>query len=429
VDGSRVCGGAIIFGVLFLHHILVVTIPMMMNVTMSYRYCLAPLVLLAAVGNLVSAFVVVPFSYGRTIASSSSFLLHAERAAPSTSSSSSHRSSYYSTYGHNAAEAFREQIDRPVPNMPGANPNYRPGGKDLESFREQDRRGITNMPGANPNYRPGGRDLETFRERDRTPNMPGGNANYRPGGHDLETFRERDRTPNMPGGNPNYRPGGHDLETFRERDRTPTMIGATNNRSSRVINGQPTLYNNNDKKRENYYGVNSSSPSRSNVYSNYSTAAEVAQTKKDDNNSNPSASSYLSSLNSATAAVTGTTMLVDTNDDDWVDRELVSIRRMGRLAMERELYNTYRAVAQPLPPLNDATTDEELACYLLKARLLHNDTPVQQSNSNNSQKLYAAPNQHYENTKYPSYYKGSVPRSWVDGAHIYGPQQAIARTR
>ena len=56
-------------------------------------------------------------------------------------------------------------------------------------------------------------------------------------------------------------------------------------------------------------------------------------------------------------------MLVDTNDDDWVDRELVTIRRMGRLAMERELYNTYRAVAQPLPPLNDATTDELVALY------------------------------------------------------------------
>jgi hypothetical protein len=341
----------------------------------------------------------------------------------STNGSLSSASTKYPSYRENGGEAFRTSVDRMIPNMPGANPNYRPGGnKDLEVFRERDNRFIPNMPGTNPAYRPGGRDLETFRERD------------------------DHRIPNMPGANPNYR-----SRSYAIRPDAPSWV----NRNSQVVNGRPTLYDNRRNntynqqqpqypttRNENYYGVNPnpSSDNDTNVYSNYSTAAAVNQNNSGDNVYNDSSSSSSSSNGYYTTTGSATTTAPpvaaveannnhQNNDDNadqtvgsaaWVDRQLVTIRTMGRLAMEQELYNVHRVTTQ-LP--NDAT-DEEMACYLLKARLVGN-----KNEQSSNKKIYAAQNQHYGSTKYPSYYKGSVPRSWIDGAHIYCPRQAIAARR
>jgi hypothetical protein len=390
--------------------------------SMMNRYYLSLLLVITSTGNLATAFVTV------------------QPQSSSTTGSLSSASTKYPSYRENGGEAFRTSVDRMIPNMPGANPNYRPGGnKDLEVFRERDNRFIPNMPGTNPAYPPNGRDLETFRERD------------------------NHRIPNMPGANPNYR-----SRSYAIRPDAPSWVNRSND-NSQVVNGRPTLYdnrrnnnnnfnNNNNQQQpypttwnENYYGVNtpnSNNPPSGNdpnVYSNYSTAAAVTQKNSVDNvyydSSSSSSNEYYTTTTGSSTTTTATAppavAAVEPNNNNnqknddydqvgsaaWVDRQLVTIRSMGRLAMEQELYNVHRVTTQ-LP--NDAT-DEEIACYLLKARLVGS---TEQSNGNNqNKKIYAAQNQHYGSTKYPSYYKGSVPRSWIDGAHIYGPRQAIAARR
>lgn len=284
----------------------------MMLTFISYGI-VALLVVAAAVGNMASAFVLLPSSSSGTNNVKLSILSSLQA---------------YSMYRNDDAymETFREQNKRQIPNMPGTNPNYRLGY--MESFREQDNHPIPYIPNTNPYYRRG--YMETFREQNnrQIPYMPGTNPNYRRGY--MESFREQ-----------------NDRLLPYMQDANPLNRGSSNrnNNNTQVINGRPALVSrNNDVSR-------------------------AQNDSKDD--------------------------LTD-SDQAWVDRELVKLCTMGRVAMENELYNTY-GVAQ-LPP---DCTQEELACYLLKARL------SQPLNSTSTKNKISS----YNKNKYPSYSRAKKARS------------------